>query len=79
MKKPRHDCLLSLGLIAAFVCATSPRLQAQPQLSAAQLSALQPIDASAVPENATFWLEKGRDPDSASPPLPAIPAELIPL
>ena len=30
-----------------------------------------------MPENATFWLAKGRGPGSASPPLPAIPAELI--
>ena len=76
MKKLQHDCLLTLGLIGAFVCASSARLQAQPQLSAAQLAALQPIDASAVPDNATFWLAKGRDPDSPSPPLPSIPGEL---
>jgi Glucodextranase, domain B len=76
MKKLQRDSLLILGLIAAFGYASSASLWAQPQLSVAQLAALQPIDPSALPEDATFWLAKGRDPDSPSPPFPMIPAEL---
>ena len=73
------DFLLSLGLIAAFVFAPSACLRAQPQLSAAQLAALQPIDASAAPGCGTYWLAKGRDPGTPSPPRPFIPPELSAL
>ena len=76
MNKPQADFLLSFGLVTAFVCAPSACLWAQPQQSAAQLAALQPIDASAVPECANYWLAKEPDPDSPWPPLPCIPTAL---
>jgi hypothetical protein len=76
MNKPRAALLINLGFITAFVCAPSAGVWAQSQPDAAQLAALQPIDAATAPKCATFWLMKGRDPDHPSPPLPGIPTAL---
>jgi hypothetical protein len=79
MKKSQANFVLNLGFIAAFVFTPSVCLQAQPRLSATHLVTLQPIDASAAPEGATYWLAKGRNPDIPLPPMPCIPPLLRPL
>ena len=76
MKNLEPDFLLSLGLIAAFVAVPNACLRAQPQLSAAQLATLQPIDASTAPECGNYFLAKGRNAPLPYPPLPFIPPEL---
>ena len=76
MKNLEPDFLLSLGLIAAFVAVPNACLRAQPQLSAAQLATLQPIDALAAPECGNYFVAKGRNPPLPYPPLPFIPPEL---
>jgi hypothetical protein len=76
MNKAHADLLLRLGLLATLMWVPSSRLKAQPQLSAAQLATIQPIDSSAVPLCGTYWLLTRCNPDSAWPPSPCIPTAL---
>jgi hypothetical protein len=50
-------------------------LRAQPQITAAQLAALTPLDPTAVPRAGNFWLLKGPR-GTGSPPLPCPPGDM---
>jgi hypothetical protein len=50
--------------------------RAQPQLTAAQLATLTPLDPTNVPRQGTFWYLYGPYPDHPYPPLPCPPTDM---
>jgi hypothetical protein len=79
MKTLQPDSRLSLALVLALVITSAATLRAQPQLTAAQLAALQPLAPTAVPHSGTFRLLKSPYPGHPYPPLPCLPRDLPPL
>jgi hypothetical protein len=66
----------SMVVVAVLTLGASAAWSRSPQISEAQLAAMQPLDPPALPTFGNFWLLVGPDPDQPWPPLPAPPNDL---
>ena len=75
----KFPIILGIAAAVAFSVITTGTSQAKPQVSAAGLATLTPLNPAAVPKYGTFWLLQGPNHDHKSPPLPWPPGRLARL